>query len=75
MEVIKVHTTYEHWCITEVELPKGKSIDDIKDLSMKWGHGKIEFNDGSILKFEEQFIEELDSKRPETIEFEKVGEE
>ena len=69
MKVIKVHTTYSQWRITEVELPKDKSIDDIEDVGMKWGHGEIYFNDGSILKFEEEEYE-FDSKRPRDIEWE-----
>ena len=68
---VEVYTTYSYCNCTEVELPEDKSFDDIKDVGMKWGHGEIEFNDGSILEFEEDFIEELDSKRPEDIRLEK----
>ena len=54
MKVIRVYTTYSYCVCTEVELPEDKSMDDIKDVGMYFGRGDIDFDDGSILKFEEE---------------------
>ena len=53
MKVIRVYTTYSYCVCTEVELPEDKSMDDRKDVGMYFGRGDIDFDDGSILKFEE----------------------
>ena len=73
---IRVDTIYEVWTLTEVELPEGKTIDDINNIYMKWGTGHIEFKDGTTLK--EYFVENHDNdheyfKRPEKLTFEEKG--
>jgi|TARA_B100002003_G_scaffold236372_1_gene252282 hypothetical protein len=76
--IIKVETKYEVWGYTEVELPEGKTSDDIKEMYMKWGHGSIVFKDGTTL--EEYFYEEEGDdheyyKRPKELYFEEIEEE
>jgi len=47
--MIKVFNDY---CLTselDVELPVGKTSDDIKDIGFKWGRGSIEFKDGTCM--------------------------
>ena len=72
---IRVDTKYEVWGYTEVELPEGKTSDDIKEMYMKWGHGSIVFKDGTTL--ERYFEEDHDNdheffKRPLELTFEEV---
>ncbi len=73
---IRVDTIYEVWTLTrDVELPEGKTVDDIKDIHMKWGEGDIEFKDGTTL--EGYFVEDHDNdheyfKRPEKLTFEEM---
>ena len=50
---IEVQSTYTICTTTEVELPKDKSVDDIKDIWVKWGRGTLEFKDGTLFHFEE----------------------
>ena len=39
----------------KVELPEGKTVDDIKHVWFKWGEGSIEFKDGTfMLEIEEE---------------------
>ena len=45
---INVFTTYSVNAMTEVELPIGKTIDDIEWIDMKWSKGHIAFKDGTI---------------------------
>jgi len=72
---IRVDTKYEFWGYTEVELPEGRTVDDIINIYMKWGVGSIEFKDGTI---EEGCVEENHDndheyfKRPETLTFEEM---
>ena len=72
MKVIRVYTTYSYCVCTEVELPEDKSMDDIKDVGMYFGRGEIDFDDGSILKFEEEEYQ-FNSKRPNDIEWDDGG--
>ena len=60
----------------EVELPEGKTSDDIKEMYMKWGHADIEFKDGTYLEeyFEEDEIHHEYYKRPKEIYFEELKE-
>ena len=72
---IRVDTRYEFWGYTEVELPEGKTSDDIKEMYMKLCHGSIEFKDGTTL--ERYFYENHDNVheyliRPEELTFEEV---
>jgi len=71
---VEVYTTYSYCNCTEVELPEDKSFDDIKDVWMKYGSGEIEFNDGSIVEFEEDYSDP-EHKRPDDIQLEKCEDE
>ena len=70
---IRVDTIYEVWTLTrDIELPEGKTVDDIKNIYVKGGEGSIEFKDGTTLK--EYFTENHDSDhhyfdRPEKLTF------
>jgi len=70
---IRVDTKYEFWGYTEVELPEGRTVDDIINIYMKWGVGSIEFKDGTIEEgcFEENHDNDHEYfKRPERLTFE-----
>ena len=71
---IRVDTIYEVWTLTrDIELPEGKTVDDIKNISMKWGVGSIEFKDGTIEEgcFEENHDNDHEYfKRPEKLTYE-----
>jgi len=71
---IRIDTKYEVWNMTKVKLPSGKTLDDIKDVSMKWGEGSIEFKDGTTLEdyFKEDEIHHEEFKRPKELTFEEV---
>ena len=73
---IRVDTIYEVWNITEVELPEGKTVDDINKIYMNSGTGHIEFKDGTTLEedFEENYGEDGHYfKRPEKLTFAEWG--
>ena len=74
---IRVDTIYEVWGYTLVELPEGKTSDDIKEMYMKWGHADIELKDGTYLEeyFEEDEIHHEYYKRPKELYFEEIEEE
>jgi len=61
---IDVTNYYEVDGYTEVELPEGKTMDDIEDVWFKWGEGSIEFKDGTSMKVIEEGIEDEHFKRP-----------
>ena len=61
---IRVDTKYEVWGYTVVELPEGKTSDDIKEMYMKWGHADIEFKDGTSMNVIEEVVEDEYFKRP-----------
>ena len=70
---IRVDTKYDVYGYTEVELPEGKTMDDINHIWMKWCEGHIEFKDGTI---EERYFEDDQEqnhewfKRPVELTFE-----
>jgi len=64
----QVMSRYDVWVSTDVELPEGKTPDDIEGVWFKWGEGLIEFKDGTSIEGIEQ--EEIGGdyfKRPTTI--------
>ena len=71
---MRVYTEYKVFTVTDVDLPEGKTFDDIQDIYMKWGEGDIEFKDGTTL--EEYFVEHDDYnqffKRPFELSFEEL---
>ena len=71
---IDVTNYYEVDCITEVELPEGKTMDDIDNVWIKWSEGSIEFKDGTTLEdyFKEDEIHHEEFKRPKELTFEEV---
>ena len=52
--MIIVRNEYHVENFTYVELPKGKTLDDIKDIGFKWGRGSIVFKDGTRMDGIEQ---------------------
>ena len=74
--IINVYTKYDVYGMTEVELPEGKTVDDIKDIWLKSCEGSIEFTDGTI---EEGYFEDNQEengewfKRPVELSFEELG--
>jgi len=64
---INVTNYYEVDGHTEVELPDGKTMDDIEGVWFKWGKGLIEFKDGTSLNVIEEEIEDEHFKRPYNI--------
>ena len=66
--MIKVCNDYCLTSFLDVELPEGKTPDDIKDVGFKWGRGSIEFKDGTLMGgLEEEEICGEYFKRPDTI--------
>jgi len=51
---VGIENCYNVSCTNVVELPEGKSFDDIKDVSVRWGNIEIEFSDGSKSEVIEQ---------------------
>ena len=80
-EIIEVNGRYDigYWN-DSVELPKGKTHKDIKDIWIRWDEGEITFNDDTTLEFDIDLDREIidDLKRPDNIivfkGFKKVGE-
>ena len=73
--IINVYTKYDVYGMTEVELPEGKTMDDINHIWMKWCEGHIEFKDGTIE--ENYFVDNQDNnhdffKRPSELTFEEM---
>ena len=65
---IMVETLYKVYGAAEVELPEGKTRDDIKHIHMNWGKGSIEFKDGTSMNvIESKEFDEEGFKRPNTI--------
>lgn len=69
MASVSVETFYSTSSCNEVELPEGKTFDDVRCVSVKWGGITIWFNDGS--KYEDDLMieggQEDDYKRPNEI--------
>ena len=61
---IMVETLYKVCGAAEVELPEGKTRDDIKHIHMNWGKGSIEFKDGTSMNVIEEVVEDEYFKRP-----------
>ena len=72
---IDVITSHSFGLITEVDLPKDKTIDDIDYVHVKWGEGEINYKDGSVQLFDE-YIDDFpyDFKRPDEISYSEVEE-
>tara|TARA_B100001964_G_C14011047_1_gene499356 strand:- start:27 stop:335 length:309 start_codon:yes stop_codon:yes gene_type:complete len=49
LTTIRIVNNYSVWEDIDVELPEGKTPDDIKDVWFKWGNGSIEFKDGTFM--------------------------
>ena len=70
MTAINVYSEYYTvWGSTEeIELPKGKSSKDIKEIYLKRSCGHIVFKDGTTLDFTEEIPDEIDAfKEPKRI--------
>ena len=64
----QVLSRYDVWISTDVELPEGKTPDDVEEVFVKWGEGELVFKDGTTQIFEENHDEEeihLNFKYPE----------
>ena len=62
--MIKVINLYDMEKWSDVELPEGKTLQDIDNVWFKWGEGSIEFKDGTSMKVIEEGIEDEHFKRP-----------
>ena len=71
---MRVYTEYKVFTVTDVDLPEGKTVDDINDIYMKWGEGDVEFKDGTTLEeyFKEDEIHHEFFKRPVELTFEEL---
>ena len=65
--MINLINLYYQESYTEVDLPDGKTKDDIEGVWFKWGKGLIEFKDGTSLNVIEEEIEDEHFKRPYNI--------
>ena len=62
---VRVETNYTAGGSTEVDLPEGRTWDDVKDFYVKWGVLYITFKDGQEFKEElNDGVEVYDMKRP-----------
>ena len=64
MTEIAIENYYDSCYITNVDLPEGKTADDIEDIWTKWGRILIEFKDGTELEITEDTEDCGDTKRP-----------
>ena len=66
--MIKVINLYDIETWSDVELPEGKTLQDIDNVWFKWGEGSIEFKDGTSMNvIESKEFDEEGFKRPNTI--------
>ena len=73
---IEVTTSHSFGVLTEVDLLKDKTIDDIDDVYVKYGEGEINYKDGSVQYFSEDIDDYLyDYKNPDEIRYDKCEEE
>ena len=61
--------------ITPVDLPDGKTDEDIDYVYVKWGRGEVQFKDGTTVEFEEDIDFMFDYREPDTIQYRKDDEE
>jgi len=66
--IVIIMNDYDACGFAEVELPEGKTPDDIEGVWFKWGRGLIKFKDGtSIEGIEQEEVSHEYFKRPTTI--------
>jgi hypothetical protein len=65
--IMKIHleATYMTSHLAEIDLPQGKSWDDVKDHYVKWGVLVLTFNDGFTVEIDGGDVS-LDCKRPQS---------
>ena len=82
MKII-IDTIYKVYGNAEVELPEGKTKDDIEKIWMKMGDGFIEFKDQTFLRIEDDLHKNMEEdsgyvyeflKRPNEISFDELKE-
>ena len=82
MKII-IDTIYKVYGNAEVELPEGKTKDDIEKIWMKMGDGFIEFKDQTFLQIEDELHKNMEEdqfylyelcKRPNEISFDELKE-
>ena len=61
---VRIEATYETSAVATLDLPEGKTWDDVKEYWIKWGTAVIEFEDGSKLEHELDAPGETDWKWP-----------
>ena len=61
---VEVCASYSTGVSTNVELPKDKNLDDIKDIWIRYGKGTLEFRDGTLLSFDDGNEYDFDYKEP-----------
>lgn len=73
MSTVHVITSYTLYVETPVELPEGKTEDDIADVWVKWGEIHLNFKDQSEFTHSESeaSFDNMDWKRPGTVEVRK----
>ena len=73
MEKLHVITSYSLSMNTEIELPEGKTAEDISDCWVKWGEIHVEFKDKTELQVSESTPnwDDGDWKRPSAVEVRK----
>ena len=64
MEKIEITSYHDHKLITEVTLPDGKSLNDVKNFSQKYNTVIFDFNDGSSWTCEHDDDSYETEKRP-----------
>jgi hypothetical protein len=67
---VRVETTYSGCISSYVELPEGKTWDDVEDFYVKWHVLNVKFKDGDwqeLAELEEPLSDDIDYKRPDTV--------
>ena len=59
---IWVKTTYEITNYTKVELPDGRTIDEVEKITMRDGKGSIKCKDLDVVQYQDYFDDELHKK-------------
>lgn len=49
---VQIDASYVVWASNEIELPEGRTKEDIKDIWISWEEGVIEWKDGTEFEFE-----------------------
>jgi|OM-RGC.v1.033378410 hypothetical protein len=64
MEVIQIQSHWDSYSYKEVELPEGKTLNDVKSFSQKYNTVFLDFKDGSNCEIEKDEEDYDYEKRP-----------